>query len=148
MTARKYGVTTTLSRGVFRDYGKSSRQEAEAVRRDRAIQRMRRDLGECLLEALEDDIKKPAVIRLKRREYELETDPSLLRIELIADVMPTEVMTVRITDLQSAEWSYPPYPRGSERLPIEWQCAYCGQVNSVIEHLDCRKCGAPRIPMR
>lgn len=47
--------------------------------------------------------------------------------------------------------NYTPYKLSKptlDKIPIEWQCGHCGQVNLVEEHLECRKCGAPRRVMR
>jgi len=67
---------------------------------------------------------------------------SMLRISLICDLRNVETMQYR-------EMKLPPFEfTRTDNKVIEWQCGYCGSVNIVADHLDCRKCGAPRLPMR
>ncbi|HMN10974.1 MAG TPA: hypothetical protein PKD55_01465 [Bellilinea sp.] len=62
---------------------------------------------------------------------------------MIADLVPAQTMQVMIAELPPFEFIAP-----WREKTVEWQCGYCGQVNLVEEHLDCRKCGAPRRVMR
>ena len=65
-------------------------------------------------------------------------------IRIIVDFRDVEKM-------RAIEFEMPPFDfisRATKRAIIEWQCAYCGMVNLVVEHLECRKCGAPRRIMR
>jgi len=68
-----------------------------------------------------------------------------LSYEIIADLSEVEMMHVRMAELPPFEFA----SRGIEnKVIIEWQCGYCGQINIIEEHLECRKCGAPRKAMR
>ena len=61
--------------------------------------------------------------------------------EIIVDLAEVEMMRVRMAELPEFEF----VSRSVINAPVvEWQCGYCGQVNMVTEHLECRKCGAPR----
>ena len=79
------------------------------------------------------------VERIERRDYEYG-----FVLSYIADLQNVETMKNFMLDLPPFEFiSY-----GKPTPVVEWQCLYCGQCNLVIENLECRKCGAPRKPIR
>ena len=65
-------------------------------------------------------------------------------IRIIIDLHDVEKM--RIVELDMPPFDF--ISRAGEKAIVEWQCNYCGTVNLVVEHLECRKCGAPRRRMR
>ena len=67
-----------------------------------------------------------------------------LEYRIICDHRPVEAMHVKELYLEPFEFKF----RDGRQQSIEWQCDYCSQVNLVDEHLECRKCGAPRKVIR
>ena len=107
-------------------------------------ERMRSELGQLLLRIIEEEYTTPAVVDLKWETHEAITDPDLYKIALVAHMQP--VRTMEAVLLETPAWAYP--RDDGHSTPIEWQCSYCGQVNLVKEHLECRRCGGPRKPIR
>lgn len=110
----------------------------------RTIQMMRMELGQHIIDHIASR-KNPVVVRLNETMEDNWYDSSRGQcIKIIADLRDVEMMRV-------AEYELPPFDfiSHASRFPVvEWQCNYCGQVNLIVEHLECRKCGAPRRAMR
>jgi len=107
--------------------------------------RAKHQMGEKIIEHL-IDLKTPCVVRINEQlqpNYNSMGEKHLI-YSLIADFNPVEMMHVRMMELPPFEFVAPYL----EKQTIEWQCDYCGQVNLVAEHLECRKCGAPRKAMK
>lgn len=86
----------------------------------------------------------PVTVRITEKlENGNYTFENYVNVILIADLQDVEQM--KSFYLPSFEF----ITRTYEDKPImEWQCSYCGQVNLVIENLECRKCSAPRKVLR
>jgi len=140
MTASNYATSTTISRRAIL---------ATRVGLDNYLTRireqMRGELGRHLLRIIEEEYRTPAIIDLTWETHEAITDPDLYRIALVAHMQPAQMMEAVL--LETPTWAYPRYYQ-DRPVPIEWQCSYCGQVNLVEKHLECRKCGGPRKPIR
>jgi len=90
-------------------------------------------------------------LRMVERSQEIYGDGyflgKALELSIITDIYPVAVREMVIAP------PLPPFefislgPTG-EKPVIEWQCSFCGMVNLVEEHLECRKCGGPRKVMR
>ena len=138
MTASTFAAAISLDAGLF----EREPQYGEAARR-----RMRAQIGDAIVEFAEQS-KSPVAFELK---WQAHTEPSdwdwRYRLILTARIMPVEVIQMTMPLLEPAEWTYARLDR-TAHIPIEWQCGYCGQVNLLDQHLECRKCGAPRKVMR
>ena len=104
---------------------------------------MRRMIGDELIEQIENS-PTPVIVRLHWEDDKFR-DAWSQSISLIADLQQVEMMKVRMMELPPFEF----VSHASVGHPvIEWQCDYCGQVNEISKHLECRKCGAPRKVLR
>ena len=106
-------------------------------------ERTRWMLGQELVDYIANQ-ETPTVVRFHERLDEKFFE-CLVEYTIIVDLRQVEMMQVKMLDLPPFEFIT---RTPNENIVIEWQCSYCGQVNLVIENLECRKCGAPRKVMR
>ena len=85
----------------------------------------------------------PVVVRIYEQLDNF--DLFMSEFKIIVDLNNVEMMHVRMLELPPFEFVS---RTADERVVIEWQCGYCGQVNLIEKHLECRKCGAPRKAVR
>lgn len=143
MAQVRLGAQQYIHRYVFDDPDTQRRIIRDAQRS------IREQLGRELVDQLV--VKEhPTVVRIVEKwmdNYEVYTIalPDVI-LQIYADLVDVEVMQVRTMELPPFEFSYRVSPQ--HPLIIEWQCGYCGQTNLVEKHLECRKCGAPRKPLR
>jgi hypothetical protein len=110
---------------------------------DNIKKRTRWKLGQELVDYIAGQ-NNPTVVRFHERLDERFFN-GLVEYTIIVDLIQVKMMQVQMLELPPFEFiSKTP----DERIVVEWQCSYCGQVNLVIENLECRKCGAPRKVMR
>lgn len=136
MTASRYAVSARISNEIMLRADDAERY-LEHIKRS-----MRGKLGDELVQVLED-FQKPVTVRLTWQEKSYPLVLEGFEIALIADIEPVEVMHIIIPEMH---FTYTAFREGAP-IPVEWQCGYCGQTN-LIDNLDCRKCGAPRKPLR
>lgn len=141
MTAIRYAVSTTIPNYLLRDH-------LGDIYFDKLKRRMRDEMGARLVDVYEE-AGKPITFMLEWLEYPPLDYFENHKLALVATVMPVEVMQVIVPN--DMPWSYgiigPEHLTGTH-IPMEWQCGWCGQTNLISEHLECRKCGAPRKPLR
>ena len=105
---------------------------------DHMKEQTRCKLGQELVGYIIDQTS-PTVVRISESLNDF--DLFLSEYKLIVDLSQLQMMQVRMMELPPFEFVS---RTADERIVIEWQCGYCGQVNLVTEHLECRKCGVPR----
>lgn len=85
----------------------------------------------------------PVRVRIVERLERQDWDHSFT-LSYIAELQNVEMIKNFMLEMPPFEFmSY-----GSLIPVIEWQCMYCGQTNLVKDNLECRKCSAPRKPIR
>lgn len=130
-TAATFSIDMLLGRFKERDDG------LEFVRAT-----LYRSLGPDLLKVIAEDHKSgPVTVTLRLKEYSMMDFRDNVRFALEAELCPVTRVPWSIMDIPPTEWTFAARP---EQAATEWRCFYCGQVNLYKEHLDCRKCGAPR----
>lgn len=136
MTASRYAVSATIPEYQMRQHP----ERYIAVARDR----VRHELGRKLVE-VNEEMGSFMTVKLTWEEP-ARVDWDNYRFALVATIWPVEVERIRIAEYPPMDLSY--QPADLPTLAVEWQCDYCGQTNLVAEHLECRRCGGYRKPMR
>ena len=109
---------------------------------DHARERLRHQIGIPLIDHISNR-SNPVTVRIAET-CERDDFRHSYRVALIVDLCDVIVMRNTIYELPPFEFYTP-----LGKIPVlEWQCIYCGQVSLVVEHLECRKCGAPRKVLR
>ncbi len=130
----RLGIQQTISNFIIEEH-------PEAIAR--TIRMLHMELGQHIIDHIISR-KNPVVVRLNQSIEDNYYDCFGKVIRIIADFRDVDTMKI-------VEYELPPFDfvsRATRFMVIEWQCAYCGMINLVVEHLECRKCGAPRRIMR
>ncbi len=135
MVSRRYGAQVLIRRSGNKTLN------ANEIRYNK--DKLFRQVGEALIGELVN--QGPVVLDTKMVVEPDIINPSDIRCSIICDLSSVEhCQTYLMHDVPPIHLTARPV----EKPVIEWQCGYCGQINLLDAHLECRRCGAPRRPMR